>query len=329
MCKEPRGRPRGRDRKWSVRERAQAGGHRRRDPDAWARGVLRRACAEIRGSAGPGAGDVGAAARPPHHPHTPSPTSPPPPLPPSPGSGRGFPVSAPPAPARPPSPPVAGSAAAGSDEAEGGGEGQAAPRREARAAGQADRGEWGRAAGSRGWREGRQASRGGGWGPSHPWGGEEDRRGLRVAALTGGSAPLTFCARPSPWLPGLRRRCQAPRVPAAVTRAQVTPWLLSLDLLLPPFTGNLFSELTSPAPALPLSDSLKSDPLQGHCDKKEGRSSLTPEQAPVPLLPHAGQRAGFSDRARLVPVPLGCSSPYTLLSLSNSARCKNFLQQVP
>lgn len=136
----------------------------------------------------------------------PSPTPTPPPPPPSPGSGRGFPVPASPAPARPPSPPVAGSAAAGSDEAEGGGEGQAAPRREARAAGQADRGEWGRASGSRGWREGRQASRGGEWGPSHPRGGEEDRRGLRVAAFTGGSAPLTFCARPSPWLPGPRRR---------------------------------------------------------------------------------------------------------------------------
>lgn len=43
-----------------------------------------------------------------------------------------------------------------------------------------------------------------------------------------------------------------PAVPAAVTRAQVTPWLLSLDLLLPQFTGNLFSDLTSPAPAQPL-----------------------------------------------------------------------------
>ncbi|XP_040344962.1 olfactory receptor 1440-like [Herpailurus yagouaroundi] len=43
-----------------------------------------------------------------------------------------------------------------------------------------------------------------------------------------------------------------PAVPTAVTRAQVTPWLLSLDLLLPQFTGNLFSDLTSPAPAQPL-----------------------------------------------------------------------------
>lgn len=201
MCKEPRGRPSGRDQKWSVRERARAGGHRRRDSDAWARGVFGRAGTEIRGSEGRGAGGVGAAARPRPlpHPHAAAAAA-------EPRKRAGISCARLARAARPPSPPVAGSAAAGSDEAEGGGEGQAAPRREARAAGQADRGEWGRASGSRGWREGRQASRGGEWGPSHPRGGEEDRRGLRVAAFTGGSAPLTFCARPSPWLPGPRRR---------------------------------------------------------------------------------------------------------------------------
>lgn len=87
----------------------------------------------------------------------------------------------------------------------------------------------------------------------------------------------------------------APRVPAAVTRTQVIPWLLSLHMLLSQFMGNLFSDLTSRAPALPLSDSLKSDPLQGHCDKKEGRSNLTREQEPALPMPQLGQGPGFSN----------------------------------
>lgn len=81
---------------------------------------------------------------------------------------------------------------------------------------------------------------------------------------------------------------------------------LSLHLLMPQLMGNLFSDLTSPAPLLPCSDSLKSDPFQGHCDKKEGRRNLTPEQAPVPPMPHPWQGPGFSDgRSTTRPCALG------------------------
>lgn len=112
---------------------------------------------------------------------------------------------------------------------------------------------------------------------------------------------------PSPSFPSSPSASQAP---AAVTRAQVTPWLLSLCLCPSSWKTCFLTSLPSLQPCLPLSDSLKSDPLQGHCDKKEGRSNLTPEQAPVLPTPHRPQGPGFFDRAPLVPVPLGYSFRY-------------------
>ena len=182
-----------------------------RDPGAWARGVQGRRAPRC--GAGP-PGGPGAAARPPPRP---PPTSAPP-RPPSPGSGRGFPVPAPPAPAGPPSPPVAGSAAAGSEEARAEGRGRRRPGGRHRAAGQDDRGEWGRAegvaAGGRdAWLPGAVS------GAGHPWGrgGGSSRPLGRCHSGGRASATLTFCARPSPVSPSPHRRCQAPRVPAAVT----------------------------------------------------------------------------------------------------------------
>lgn len=324
MCKEPHGRPSGRDRKcqsgsWSGRGRAATvGGTRRPGPAGFLGG----------GRPDPGLGGQGRGGRGGRGPPTPPPPRrrrccrrapeaggdflcPPRPRPPG-RRLRPSLASRPPAPTKP--------------RAEGRGRRRPGGRHgpQAKRTGVSGAGPLRVAAGGR---DARLPGAAGGGPVTHGAGGGSTRPPGRC--LNRGSAPLTFCARPSPWLPGPRRRCQGPRLPAAVTRAQVTPWLLSLDLLLPPFTGNLFSDLTSPAPALPLSDSLKFDPLQGHCDKKKGSGNLTPERAPVPPMPHPGQRAGFPDGARLAPVPLGCSFCYTLLSCRTAPAAKTSFSRCP
>lgn len=109
------------------------------------------------------------------------------PPPPSPGSGRGFPVPAPPAPAGPPSPPVSGSAGRRLPDATGGRRGGAGGAREGGTGPRAKPtgGEWSRAGRSCGWRDSWLPGAAGGGSVTHG-GGEEDRRGFRVAAFPGG-----------------------------------------------------------------------------------------------------------------------------------------------
>lgn len=320
VCEEPRGRPSGRDRKWTVGERAPASGHGRSGSGRpGPRGVPGVASLGWRA---PRSGDPWAS-----RPGAPEPR-PAPFYPPrrrrrrAPEAGGDF--LCPPrqrplgrrrrlslAP-RPPAP----------TKRRAEGRGRRRPGGRHRAPGQDDRGEWGRAGGSRGWREGRLASWGGGWGPGHPWGrGGKSTRPLG-SCLSLGSAPLTFGARPSPRLPRSHRRCQPRRLPSLSLAHRLLHGSFLFVCLCPSSWKTCFlTSLPSLQPCLPLSDSLKSDPLRGTVTRRREEATLLQSRSCPRPTRRRGQASLTEHHLPLCPWVTHFDT--TVHSLSSSAGCRN------